>query len=110
MDKKSKGWKISAIYSILTMILLIALTGCSSLDTIQELKRQPEIMDVSINYEKTVIDVGVFLNSNVDTTEAKNLGEKYALIVKQNYKDRGINLRIIKNKEQISSYSIQKSE
>ncbi|HZK53722.1 MAG TPA: hypothetical protein VFC84_05975 [Desulfosporosinus sp.] len=68
MDKKNKGWKISAIYSILTLltlILLIALTGCSSLDTIQELKRQPEIMDVSINYEKTVIDVGVFLNSNV---------------------------------------------
>lgn len=110
MDKKNKGWKTSAIYSILTIILLLALTGCSSLDTIQQLKREPEIMDVSINYEKAVIDVGVFLNSNVDPTEVENLAEKYALMVKQNYKERDINLRIIKNNEEISRYTIQQSE
>jgi len=97
-------------YSILTVILLIALTGCTSIDTVQELKKQPEVMDASINIDKAAINVGVILNSDSDITDIIDPGEKYALLVKKNFENRDINIKIIKNKEEISSYSIKQSK
>lgn len=102
--------KILFIHLILTVVLLISLAGCASIDTIKELKREPEIMDISINIEKNAVNVDVILNNNVDITDKISLGEKYALIVKKNYENRDVNLKIIKNKEEISRYNIKLSK
>ena len=98
------------IYSILTVILLIAFTGCTSIDTIKELKREPEVMDASINIDKSAINVGVILNNDADITDIIDPGEKYAIIVKKNFESRDIKIKIIKNKEEISSYSTKQSK
>jgi uncharacterized protein YceK len=98
------------IYLILTVILLTVISGCNSIDTVQELKKEPGIMDASINYDKTSVNVGVILDNDFDITDKIDLGEKYSEIVKKKYGNNDINVKIIKNKEEISSYSIKQSK
>ncbi|MGH4119170.1 hypothetical protein [Clostridium sp.] len=95
------------VYSILIAMVLIVFTGCNLSDTVKEIKMEPGVMDISINTYKNSVKVGVILNSNVDFTTTEDLAEKYALIVKKYYKKRDIYLRIIQNKEELSSYSIE---
>jgi hypothetical protein len=98
------------IYLILTVMLLTVLTGCKPIDTVQELKKEPGIMDASINYDKASINVGVILDNDFDITDKIDLGEKYAEIVMKKYGNKDINVKIIKNKEEISSYSTKQSK
>lgn len=98
------------IYLTFTIILLIVFTGCSVISTISELKEEPEVMDVAINEYKNDVQVDIILYSDIDITYTILLIEKYEVIIKENYKDRDINIRIIKNKNEIGNYRIERDK